>query len=165
MTDQKKAQAKVRSPRHLARVFALLGLYQWFADPTQDYAGIEAHLSELVTDDPDETAGLDLDEGDFARANKAFFKSLLSGVLARNAEIAQIVAAAVDRDLNRVAMVERCALYLGTYELLACPETPWRVVLNESVELAKEFGGGNRYTNGVLENIARTLRPEETAKM
>ena len=58
MTEQKKAQANPRTPRHLARVFALLGLYQWFADLTQDYASIEAHLSELVADDADETLSL-----------------------------------------------------------------------------------------------------------
>ena len=162
MTEQKKAPAKVRSPRHLARVFALLGLYQWFADPTQDYASIEAHLSELVADDPDDTAGIDLNEGDFQRAQQDFFKMLLAGVIDRHEELSKIVGAAADRDLNRVAMVERCALFIGAYELLACPETPWRVVINESVELAKEFGGGNRYTNAVLQSIAKRLRPEET---
>ena len=141
MTEQKKAQANPRTPRHLARVFALLGLYQWFADLTQDYASIEAHLSELVADDADETKAVELDERDFKHADQEFFKRLLSGVLDRHVEIAEIVSKAV--------------------ELLACPETPWRVVMNESVELAKSFGSGNRYTNGVLEGIAKILRPAE----
>ena len=161
MTEQKKAQANPRTPRHLARVFALLGLYQWFADLTQDYASIEAHLSELVADDADETKAVELDERDFKHADQEFFKRLLSGVLDRHVEIAEIVSKAVDRDLKRVSMVERCVLYIGTYELLACPETPWRVVMNESVELAKSFGSGNRYTNGVLEGIAKIVRPAE----
>lgn len=164
MTEQKKAQTNRRTPRHLARVFALLGLYQWFADPTQDYASIEAHLSELVSDDSDETKGVELDERDFEHADQELFKMLLSGVLARHEEITAIVAKAVDRDLKRVSMVERCVLYLGTYELMACPETPWRVVMNESVELAKAFGSGNRYTNAVLEGIAKTLRPAEVTQ-
>lgn len=162
MTEQKKVRGKNRTPRHLARVFALLGLYQWFADPTQDYASIEAHLPELVTDDNDDTAGLELTHEDLARANLAFLRVLLSGVLSRHEEITPIVSEAVENQLQRVALVERCVLYLGTYELLACPETPWRVIMNESVELAKEFGGGNRYTNAVLQKIAKVLRPEET---
>lgn len=128
MTEQKKAQANPRTPRHLARVFALLGLYQWFADLTQDYASIEAHLSELVADDADETKAVELDERDFKHADQEFFKRLLSGVLDRHVEIAEIVSKAVDRDLKRVSMVERCVLYIGTYELLACPETPLSLI-------------------------------------
>ncbi len=161
MTEQKKAQANPRTPRHLARVFALLGLYQWFADPTQDYASIEAHLSELLADDADETKAVELDESDFKHADQKFFKELLSGVLDRHVEITEIVSKAIDRDLKRVSLVERCVIYIGTYELLACPETPWRVVMNESVELAKAFGSGNRYTNGVLHGVAKILRPAE----
>ena len=118
-------------------------------------------MSELVADDADETKAVELDERDFKHADQEFFKRLLSGVLDRHVEIAEIVSKAVDRDLKRVSMVERCVLYIGTYELLACPETPWRVVMNESVELAKSFGSGNRYTNGVLEGIAKILRPAE----
>ena len=55
-------------------------------------------------------------------------------------------------------------LFIGTYELLSCPETPWRVVLNESIDLAKEFGSGYRFTNAVLEKVAQEVRPEETAQ-
>ena len=68
----------------------------------------------------------------------------------------------VDRDMKRVSMVEHAILYVGTYELMHCPQTPWRVVLNESIELAKEFGSGYRFT--VLEHVARDVRAEECAE-
>ena len=61
-------------------------------------------------------------------------------------------------------MVEHAILYVGTYELMHCPQTPWRVVLNESIELAKEFGSGYRFTNAVLEHVARDVRAEECAE-
>ncbi len=54
-------------------------------------------------------------------------------------------------------------MWLGTYELLKCPDVPWRVALNESIELAKDFGGtdGYKYVNAVLNRLAPTLRPQE----
>lgn len=159
--EQKDKGQKV-SPRHLARVFALLGVYQWFADPTRDYASIEAHLSSLLQDDDGEVVeGTNVLLRDFVLADKAFFAQILEGSLNRQAEIQKIVAEAVDRDWNHVSMVERCVLVLGTFELLACPETPYRVILNEYIELAKEFGSGHRYTNAVLNTIAAKLRDVE----
>lgn len=162
MTQQEVSPKRHRNSRHLARVFALLGVYQWFVDPTQDYAAIEAHLSELVNEEGEAFEGGEVLLSEFTQADKAFFRELLAGVLDRQAEIGKIVAEHVDRDLSRVSMVERSVLYLGTFELLNNLETPYRVVLNESVELAKSFGSGNRYTNAVLANIARAVRPEET---
>jgi N utilization substance protein B len=69
----------------------------------------------------------------------------------------------LDRDIARVDPVERAILRLGAYELIAHPETPYRVVINEMVELAKTFGAeqGHRYINGVLDKLARQLRPVE----
>lgn len=163
MTEHKESHRQSHSARHLARVFVLLGLYQWLADPTQDYAGIEAHLSGLLHDEGEQLENCDIRPSDFDRADKVLFKDLLAGVLNRNAEVAEILSHHVDRELSRVSMVERAVLYIGAYELLACQETPWRVVLNESVELAKQFGSGYRLTNAVLEKVAREVRPDETA--
>lgn len=166
MTDQKKVKSKNhhRSARHLARVFVLLGLYQWMTDPTKDYAGIEAHLEGLLHDEGEPLEGSGILPSDFPNADHALFARLLAGVLDRNEEVSEIVSRYIDRDLSRVSFVERAILFLGTFELLACPETPWRVILNESVELAKEFGSGYRFTNAVLEKVAREVRPEETAQ-
>ena len=69
----------------------------------------------------------------------------------------------VDRDLKRVSLVERAILFIGTYELLRCPQTPYRVVLNETIELAKHFGSGYRFTNAVLERVAAKVRAAEFA--
>ena len=95
---------------------------------------------------------------DYVRADQ------LQAKLDRMTEIEPLVAKTVDRDLSRVSLVERAVLFIGAFELLACPETPWRVILNESVELAKEFGSGYRFTNAVLEKIAHEVRPAETAE-
>ena len=75
------------------------------------------------------------------------------------------MAQCVDRALESVDPVERAILRLGAYELIEHPEIPYRVVINEAVELAKTFGAekGHRYVNGVLDKAARALRPQETA--
>lgn len=152
---------QARSKRHLARVFTLLGLYQWLADPSQDFEAICAHLSGLIHDEGEQLEGCMIRPGDFERCDGAFFRMLLSGVLARMDEIEPVVARHLDRDIKRVSLVERAVLFIGTFELMANPETPWRVIMNESVELAKEFGSGYRFTNAVLEQVARELRPAE----
>ena len=84
-------------------------------------------------------------------------------MLDRHAEVAEVIARHADRELSRISLVERAVLMIGTYELMTCPETPWRVILNESIELVKQFGSGYRFTNAVLELVARDIRPEETA--
>ena len=106
-----------------------------------------------------------------ARANEAYEKSeflddLLRGVSSRAAELEALITPHLDRKFARLSPVERAILYIGTYELSAHPNTPFKVVLNEAVELGKSFGGtdGYRFVNGVLEKIAQALRPEEVAR-
>lgn len=106
-----------------------------------------------------------------ARANEAYEKSeflddLLRGVSSRAAELEALIAPHLDRKFSRLSPVERAILYIGSYELSAHPNTPFKVVLNEAVELGKSFGGtdGYRFVNGVLEKIAQALRPEEVAR-
>ena len=106
-----------------------------------------------------------------ARANEAYEKSvflddLLRGVSSRAAELEALIAPHLDRKFSRLSPVERAILYIGAYELSAHPNTPFKVVLNEAVELGKSFGGtdGYRFVNGVLEKIAQALRPEEVAR-
>ena len=106
-----------------------------------------------------------------ARANEAYEKSeflddLLRGVSSRAAELEALITPHLDRKFTRLSPVERAILYIGTYELSAHPNTPFKVVLNEAVELGKSFGGtdGYRFVNGVLEKIAQALRPEEVAR-
>src|SRR5919109_692157 len=106
-----------------------------------------------------------------ARSNEAyekteFLEELLRGVPNRAAELEQLIAPHLDRDFARLSPVERAILYIGAYELAHHPQTPFKVVLNEAVELGKSFGAseGYRFVNGVLEKIAEALRPEEVAR-
>lgn len=162
MTDKAHPTRRQRSPRHLARIFVLLGLYQWLADKTLTAAQIEDHLGGLIHDEGEQLEGCDIRPEDFQHCDRELFAQLLNGILAENEAVEAAFAPFVDRDLKRVSMVEHAILYVGGYELLRCPQTPWRVVLNESVELAKEFGSGYRFTNAVLERVAREVRAEET---
>jgi transcription antitermination protein NusB len=106
-----------------------------------------------------------------ARANEAYEKSLflddlLRGVSSRAAELEALIAPHLDRPFARLSPIERAILYIGAYELSAHPNTPFKVVLNEAIELGKSFGGtdGYRFVNGVLEKIAQAQRPEEVAR-
>jgi transcription antitermination protein NusB len=106
-----------------------------------------------------------------ARSNEAyektdFLEELLQGVRNRAAELEALITPHLERDFARLSPVERAVLYIGAYELAHHPVTPFKVVLNEAVELGKSFGAseGYRLVNSVLEKIARQLRPEEVAK-
>jgi N utilization substance protein B len=137
----------MKSARRQARENALQALYAW----------------QLSGADPLEAA-LGLEES--GRADRAFVESLVRGVPSRVAELDRLIAPHLDRSLERLSPVERAILYIGTFELVACPETPFKVVLNEAVELGKSFGAaeGHRFVNGVLEKVAAQLRPEEVAR-
>ena len=69
----------------------------------------------------------------------------------------------LDRPIGELSPIERGILLIGAYELLHCPDVPWRVVINEGVELAKQFGGtdGHKYINGVLDKLAQDVRAVE----
>lgn len=139
-----------RSPRRRAREFALQGLYQWLVGG-QDAPAIEAHLMDV--------------EG-FDRADRTLFKQLLNGAIDDAPALRERFAKHIDRELAHLSPVEHAILLLGSYELAHLPEVPYRVVINEAVELAKSYGGteGFRYVNGVLDKVAAELRPHESAR-
>jgi N utilization substance protein B len=88
-------------------------------------------------------------------------------VVAGAAELEALIAPYVaERGLARLSPVERVILYIGTWELQARPDTPFKVVLNEAIELGKSYGGteGHRFVNGVLEKVAAALRPDEVRR-
>jgi N utilization substance protein B len=135
----------MRHARRQAREVALQALYAW----------------QLSGGDP-------LEE---ARANESYEKSefleeLLRGVRGAASELEGLIAPHLDREFKRLSPVERAILYIGAYELAHHPRTPFKVVLNEAVELGKSFGAseGYRFVNGVLEKIAAQLRPEEVGR-
>ena len=137
----------MKSARRQARELALQALYAWQisgGDPVLEARGLE---------------GFDKDD-------HAFAESLVRGVRDRVAELQGLISPHLDRDFAKLSPVERSILYIGTLELLVHPETPFKVVLNEAIELGKSFGGaqGHRFVNGVLEKIAMRLRPGEVGR-
>ncbi|KAF4513760.1 UNVERIFIED_CONTAM: hypothetical protein B566_EDAN011680 [Ephemera danica] len=101
----------------------------------------------------------------YAKADSEFFTGILRGVMARHEALTVQIAAHIDRPFAELSPVEACILLMGTHELSSHLETPYRVVINESIELAKTFGGtdGHKYVNGVLDKVAAVLRPDEVA--
>lgn len=103
-------------------------------------------------------------EQDMEIADLAYFEDLLRGVEKHCAELDAELAPWLDRDIAQVDPLERAVLRLAAYELRHRPDVPYRVVLNEAVEVAKRFGAehGHTYVNGVLDKAARAWRAAET---
>ncbi|MEX2198399.1 MAG: transcription antitermination factor NusB [Burkholderiales bacterium] len=102
----------------------------------------------------------------YERADRELAEALVRGVLASAGELEGLIAPCLDREFRRLSPVERAILYIGAFELHSHPETPFKVVLNEAIELGKSFGGtgGHKFVNGVLEKLAGVLRPQEVAR-
>ena len=137
----------MKTARRHAREIALQALYAW----------------QLSGDDP--LAQARAIEG-YEKSDARFVEGLLRGVLGRADELRGIISPHLSRDFARLSPIERAILYIATFELAYHPETPFKVVLNEAVELGKSFGAtdGYRLVNGVLEKIALALRPDEVAR-
>ena len=105
-----------------------------------------------------------LEQGEgFARADRGMFDRLWAGTVAARDDLDLLLAHYVDRAPAALSPIEHAILLIGAYELLSTPETPYRVIINEGVELAKSFGGtdGHKYVNGVLDKLAAELRQPE----
>ena len=135
--------------RSRSRSLAIQALYEWQL-AGQDIGAIIDHF---------------MVEQDAKKFDTEYFTELVRAVPTRLDELDAALAPCVDRALESVDPVERAILRLGTYELIEHPEIPYRVIINEAVELAKTFGAekGHRYVNGVLDKAARALRPIEAA--
>lgn len=135
--------------RSRSRSLAIQALYQWQL-AGQDVGAIIDHF---------------MVEQDAKRFDTEYFTELVRGVPTRLDELDAALGPCIDRALESVDPVERAILRLGAYELIVHPEIPYRVIINEAVELAKTFGAekGHRYVNGVLDKAARALRPIETS--
>jgi N utilization substance protein B len=103
------------------------------------------------------------EDEDFSNVDRDYFHELLHQVPARLDEVEAAFAADLDRPLAEIDPVERAVLRLASYELLARSDVPYRVIINEAVNLAKKFGAeqAHKYINGVLDQVARRLRPVE----
>jgi N utilization substance protein B len=144
-TGTRKASAK--SARTRAREFALQALYQHLVGRN------EAQAIDVFTRD---LAG-------FHKADSAHYDALLHGCVREAAELDARVLPLLDRKLEEISPIERAVMWIGVYEFQHAADVPWRVVINECVELAKEFGGtdGHKYVNAVLNGLAPSLRPAE----
>jgi N utilization substance protein B len=137
----------MKTSRRRSREFALQGLYQW----------------QLAGTDP-ETIARQLGEAEgFNKIDTAYFKLLLEGAVAGAPEMEALIAPLLDRAYKSLSPVERGILLLAGFEFGHCPEVPYRVIINEAIELAKSFGGtdGHKYVNGVLDKMAAQLRAPE----
>lgn len=138
-----------KSARRRSRELALQGLYEWLISRA-DVGVIMAHMRE---------------QDDHGRCDSAHLDALLQGCISQVAELDGVIAPHLDRGVAQLSPVEHAVLLIGTYELRHCVEVPYRVAINEAVELAKAFGGtdGHKYVNGVLDKAAAALRPAEVA--
>jgi N utilization substance protein B len=102
---------------------------------------------------------------DLSMVDEEFFESLLQGVIGSQAELDARLQPFLDRPMMQVDIMEQAVLRLGAWELLKCPDTPFRVVLDECIDLAHRFGAeqGHAFINGVLDKAARSWRSAETA--
>jgi N utilization substance protein B len=139
----------MKSARRRAREMAVQGLYSWQMSGLPA-AEILAHLS---------------DAKEYERADQALLQRMLAGTIEASETLRETLSPLLDRAWTGLSPVERAVLLLAAFELSAMPEVPYRVVINEAVELAKIFGGtdGHKYVNGVLDRVSRALRPAETA--
>jgi N utilization substance protein B len=144
-TGVRKASAK--SARSRAREFAVQALYQYLVG-RNDAQAIDTFTRDL--------AG-------FHKADAVHYDALLHGCVEERAQLDALIVPLLDRKLEEISPIEHAIMWIGAYEFLHCTDVPWRVVLNECIELAKEFGGtdGHKYVNAVLNGVAPSLRSAE----
>ncbi len=137
----------MKSSRRLAREFAVQGLYEWLL-AGNDVRAIEHRLAEVKN---------------FDKVDRPLLDEILNGVIREEQALSARLAPYLDRAVKALSPVERAVLLVGAYELLNRIDTPYRVVINEAVELAKSYGGtdGHKYVNGVLDRLAGELRAVE----
>ena len=144
-TGVRKAASK--APRSRSREFALQGLYQHIVG-RNDATSIDMFTRDL--------AG-------FHKCDALHYDALLHGCIKLEEDLNALIAPKLDRKLEELSPIEHACMWIGAYELMHCMDVPWRVVLNEVIELAKEFGGtdGHKYVNGILNALAPELRTAE----
>ena len=136
-----------KAARRRAREFALQGIYQWLLSGNS-VPVIEEHIEQATG---------------FDKADREFFVGLMRGAVEQIDELQAEFAPFIHREVHELSPVERAILLLATFELKHQMEIPYRVVINEAIELAKSYGGtdGHRFVNGVLDKLAAHLRAIE----
>jgi len=136
-------------PRQRARRRALQAIYQW----------------QITGQDADEILRQFREIQDLSQVDEPYFEQLLRGVITQKERLIDALKPFLDRPMEQVDVMERVVLMIGVWELLDCPEMPYRVVLDESVDLARRFGSeqGHSYVNAVLDQAAGKWRADEVA--
>ncbi len=138
------------SPRRRSRELAMQGIYQWLF--TGATAGtVLKNLAELEH---------------YGAADAEFLKSELKGTIGEAEGLRARLEPLADRKWDEVSPVERAILLIGAWELMHNPAIPYKVTINEAIELGKRFGGtdGHKYVNGILDKLAAAVRPDEVAE-
>jgi len=133
--------------RKKSRMLAMQAIYQWQITH-DDLANIQAQF---------------LSHTDNQDIDREYFKKIVSGVINTSEKLDQAYQTYLDRDILDITPVELSILRLSTYELTECLEIPYKVILNEAVELSKTFGAdeSHKYINGVLDKVATKIRTHE----
>ena len=149
LTDTGVKKAADKSARTRAREFALQGLYQHQVGKNPADS-IDSFTRDLVG---------------FHKADSSHYDALLHGCIESQASLDARILPLLDRKMAEISPVEHAILWIGAYEFTHCLDVPYRVVINECIELAKAFGGtdGHKYVNGVLHKMAPSLRGAEVA--
>jgi N utilization substance protein B len=140
-------KSSAKSGRSRSREFALQGLYQFLVGQNEA-ADIDVFTRDL---------------SGFHKSDSVHYDALLYGCIEQREVLDALIEPLLDRKLDEISPIEHAVMWMGTYEFQHCIDVPWRVVLNEYIELAKSFGGtdGHKYVNGVLNGLAPKLRPHE----
>lgn len=142
-----KRAAPAKSARRRSREYAMQAIYQWLVTG-DDVPAVDAHTRE---------------QDGFGKADLKHYEVLLNGAIEDAGALDAVLARHVDRKTTELSPIEHAVLLIGSFELKHCIDIPYKVAINEAVELAKSFGGtdGHKYVNGVLDRAAGDLRPVE----
>ncbi len=137
------SHARIRSRRNAVQAY-----YQWLLN--------RQPIADVIEE-------FEQDRSELRKADKDYFRELLLGMEKHSEELDKALEPILDRPLKEIEPVENAIMHLGMYELIYHPELPWRVILNESIELAKMFGAeqSHKYINGVLDKAAHKIRAKE----
>jgi len=143
----KRRGGKGRGSRRVSRELVLRALYQWRLTG-DDLARLQVQSEEAE---------------EYAEANQPFIASLLAGVLGTVPDLETALLPHLDRPVAELSPIEHGVLLIGAYELLHSLDVPYKVVINEAVELAKRYGGtdGHKFVNGVLDKLSQQVRTIE----
>ncbi len=135
------------SPRRKARELAVQATYSW-------------QISQNTVNDVEVNFIADNSK---RRFDIEYFQLLLRGVTSNISDIDGAISPHVDRPLDDIDQVEKAILRVAVFELKDCTDVPYRVVINEAIELAKSFAAddSHKFVNGVLDKVVKLIRPEE----